>query len=204
MTRIIRFPGVMAVPANHPKFLIPSIIDDFNRPDGPLAGTITTSGAKTWTAPEAVKIVSGRVSMAGVTVSAPATVSASGNDYEVQATLAAVGSTGATAGGGLLVRSAPSKGFIWLSTRISGSTVGYQFWQNSGSANTAIGTQYPVQAQAGDVLKIRAKGGTLTAWVNGVLACTATTDITTGVGVGFMSHEQGTESRWDGFSAAAI
>lgn len=202
MTRIIRFPGVMDVPDTHPKFLIPGIADDFNRPDGPLAGTLTTLGNKTWTAPTTVKIAGGLVSMADVAANQVATVPAAGSDYEVQATLTAVGSTPATSAGGLLVRSA--KGFVWLSTRISGSASGYQFWQNSNGANLAIGTSYPVTAKAGDVVKIRAKGSKLTAWVNGVLACTAVTDLVTGVDVGFMTHTQGTAARWDNFSVAAL
>lgn len=204
MTRVIRFPGVMDVPADHPKLLIPSVADDFNRADGPLTGSVTPDGGRTWTAPVAVRISGGQVSMADVTTNQPVTVPASGSNYEVQAVLAAVGSTGGTSGGGLLVRSTPSKGFAWLSTRISAGAVGYQFWQNANGANVAIGTSYGVAPKAGDVIKVRAKGATLTAWVNGVLACTATTDLVTGTDIGFMAHTQGTESRWDSFSAAEI
>lgn len=204
MTRIIRFPGTMTVATGHPRFYAPTLVDTFNRADGALLGSTTSYGGGVWAGQSGPLIASNRVSMASVTANGPIYLPAGNANHEVRATLAEVGSTPATAAGGVVVRHTSAAAYVWLNTRISSSVAGYKFWQLSAGVNAGIGTEYAVAAAPGDVLKVQIIGTTLTAWVNGVLACTATTVHATGSGAGFLTHTSGLATRWDDFSAAPI
>jgi hypothetical protein len=186
---------------------VPVVIaaDDFNRADSSTLGT-TPTGAKGWDQHgSASAIVSNELSLASLAASTPIDIDAGTTDYAVEAKVAAIGSTASTMGGGILVRLVDSSNFWWLSTRISGSTIGLRFWKQVSGSPTAVGTQTTLTLVPGDVIRVECLGTTLVGYVNGSEVARVTdAHAATGQKVGFFGHTQGLATRWDDFSVETI
>lgn len=195
-TRIIRFPNTMRVPAGHPKLLVADIADDFNRGNNASLGS-TPLGAKVWTNVTGAQIINQVLDMSAVTGSVRPRFSTGFANFDVEARLAAIGSTAATMSGGLVVRYASESDYYWLSTRISGGQVGVQFWQSLAGAVKAVGSSSPVLLRGGDTIKVTADGGNLTAFINGVQVAAVTgVHTSTAQVVGFFANGASVQTKW--------
>lgn len=179
--------------------------DTFNRADGAVGSTST--GSKPWTTTVSGFAIAGNeLSLTGITTSGQMFIDPGAPDVRVQATVKAATGAAATMGGGILVRYIDAANFWWLSTRVSGSSVGCRFWKQVAGSPTAVGTSSSVAVVPGDVVKVEADGNDLVGYVNNVEVARVTGDThaNTGTKVGFFGHTQGTGTRWDDFSVEVI
>jgi lysophospholipase L1-like esterase len=178
--------------------------DDFNRANTTTLGS-TPVGSKAWTTSGTPWAITSNVLDPPNDSFAYAYVDVGSADYEVTATLAAIASVPSDSGGGIAVRVASGGSLYWFSTRANSSTSGLAFYRNSGG--TQVGsTTTGVQCVAGDVLKVRVEGSTITGYRNGtqVAQYTSATQNATSTLVGFQGHANGTATRWDDITITAL
>jgi hypothetical protein len=189
--------------------------DTFSRPDNPVIGSSTETGAKTWAGivgQSGAAIAAGDVLVqsgaagpkaAGVGATGFVFVDSGGSDHVLDGTLAALGSGPGNQGGGFAVRVSSDGGGIWLSTRVNSSTAGWALYEAVGGGSTSLLAQFTTALPAvGDRVKVVASGSTVTAFVNGVQVMQAPTQ-RTGRGAGICVHPSGTASRYDSIVVAS-
>lgn len=196
MTRIIRFPGSMDVAADWPTLIAAEIADGFNRTDSVSLGS-TPVGGKTWTNATGAAIVNNNLDFSAVASTSNVRFTSGWANYEFEARLSAIGASPATTAGGILARYVDASNYYWLSTRISPSGLGVQFWQTAAGVPSLVGTGTTVTLRPGDVLKVVASGSVLTGYLNGVVVAKVTGVASASTVVGFLAHASGTATKWD-------
>jgi hypothetical protein len=200
MARLIRFPGTMSVPSGWPKFIKALAADNFNRSTGSALGATPVGGFPWVSNTDEPRLANGRMVASGVNSSAdPVRIMLPVSDYEVEATLYSVGANASTMAGGMVCRFSNPANYWWLSTRMSGSQMGVQFWSNINGVVSAQGEGSTIKVSAGDKIKVRCIGTALGGYVNNVKVASVSdaTALQTAKGVGFLLHASGTASQWD-------
>lgn len=176
--------------------------DDFDRADGALGST--SIGAKPWEVTGGWAIAGGKLSAAGLAGTSAALIDTGRADLTVEVTLSAI--SGAVGGmqGGIILRATDAGNFIYLAMRQSGTVAGLGFFLMQGGAVSPIGdagaTTSTAVPTAGSRVRVTCSGSTLTAYLNGVQACSWTSTFNqAATRVGIYGGASGTALRWDDF-----
>ncbi|WP_456238329.1 SGNH/GDSL hydrolase family protein [Kineosporia babensis] len=163
--------------------------DTFDRADANIDGQTTSTGAKTWSSPAILPAVAGavvigtvgnalrRTAGTGVSERGLALVDSGSSLPEVTATLKTMPSTLSAASGGIVIAAtADGHQFAYIAQRRDTSTPGlslYQVTSNGGGVGTALGFTTEIVPVSGGVIRcVKNAGGTVSVYLNGVLAFT--------------------------------
>ncbi|HLU99232.1 MAG TPA: hypothetical protein VKZ89_20555, partial [Thermobifida alba] len=184
----------------------PVVADDFNRADSTDLGTTPVGGA-TWvqSSPGQFAIAGNKLTMANVSgANRVLSVETGLSSCRVRATIKALGAGPSTSGGGIIVGFNGTE-YIWLSTRVNGSTAGLQFYKLVSGSASAIGTSHTGAVAPDSVLEVRRDGDDLRGYLDGVLVCAATDSLNaSATRHGFLGHLQGTALEWDDFEVLPL